>query len=257
VEERYGVRVVHVKVSDTAEVVSRVLTEKAAGRSEHGAVDLVWINGENFAAMKRQGLLLPAAWSTKLPNYRFVDVDGKPTVAHDFTVPVDGLEAPWGMARLVFFDDTARLKNPPTSASELAEWISKNPGRFTYPQPPDFIGTTFLKQLLVELAPDNAVLAEPATDASFDVVSKPLFDWLDAAHPNLWRGGRAFPRDYGNLRRLLAEILPTRRARSRTASFPTPCGALSSRAARSATRISSRSRSMRTPRPVRWCSRTS
>ena len=73
VEERYGVRVVHVKVSDTAEVVSRVLTEKAAGRDERGAVDLVWINGENFAAMKRQGLLLPAAWSTALPNYRLVD----------------------------------------------------------------------------------------------------------------------------------------------------------------------------------------
>ena len=33
----------------------------------------------------------------------------------------------------------------------------------------------------------------------------PLFAWLDAAQPNLWRGGRAFPRDYGSLRRLLAD----------------------------------------------------
>jgi putative thiamine transport system substrate-binding protein len=204
VEERYGVRVVHVKVSDTSEVVSRVLTEKAAGRNEGGAVDLVWINGENFAAMKRQELLPPAAWSTKLPNYRFVDT-ARPSVTRDFTVPVDGLEAPWGMAKLVFFYDSVRLQNPPTSASVLADWIAKNPGRFTYPQPPDFTGTTFLKQLLVDLAPDPLVLQTAATEESFKTAAAPLFAWLDAAHPNLWRGGRAFPRDTGSLRRLLAD----------------------------------------------------
>ncbi|MGH6926030.1 MAG: ABC transporter substrate-binding protein, partial [Propylenella sp.] len=131
VEERFGVRVIHVKVTDTAEVVSRVLTEKAAGRSKGGAVDLVWINGENFAAMRREGLLQPMSWSAALPNYRFVDVEGKPSVERDFTVPVDGLEAPWGMAKLVFFHDTARLADPPTSAAALAGWIAANPGGFT------------------------------------------------------------------------------------------------------------------------------
>jgi putative thiamine transport system substrate-binding protein len=204
VEARFGVRVIQVKVTDTAEVVSRVLTEKAAGRSKGGAVDLVWINGENFAAMKREGLLYPISWSAVLPNYRLVDVEGKPSVERDFTVPVEGLEAPWGMAKLVFFHDTARLSDPPRSAAALAAWIAKNPGRFTYPQPPDFIGTTFLKQLLVELAPDPKVLLEPATDENF-AAAAPLFAWLDAAHPKLWRQGRAFPRDYGSLRRLLAD----------------------------------------------------
>lgn len=203
--ERFGVRVVHVKVSDTASVVSRVLTEKAAGRATGGSVDLVWINGENFRAMKQKGLLQPAGWATELPNYRYVDVENKPSVTSDFTIPVDGLEAPWGMAKLVFFYDTARLAAPPTSAAALGEWIADNPGRFTYPQPPDFSGTTFLKQLLVELAPDPAVLAEKATDENFAAATAPLFAWLDAAHPNLWRGGRAFPRDYGSLRRLLAD----------------------------------------------------
>jgi putative thiamine transport system substrate-binding protein len=205
VERRFGVGVVHVKVADTAEVVSRVLTEKAAGRHRDGAVDLVWINGENFAAMKREGLLQERGWADRLPNYRFVDVAGKPSVERDFTVPVDGLEAPLGMAKLVFFHDTARVAMPPRSAAALADWVSENPGRFTYPQPPDFIGTTFLKQLLVELAPDRAVLQSAATDASFDSATAPLFAWLDAAHPNLWRDGRAFPRDYGSVRRLLAD----------------------------------------------------
>jgi putative thiamine transport system substrate-binding protein len=203
--ERFGVRVIHVKVSDTAEAVSRIVAEKAAGRTEGGAVDLLWVNGENFAALKRNGLLLPAAWSEKLPNYRFVDVENKPTVEVDFTVPVSGLEAPWGIAKLVFFYDSARLADPPRSAAALGDWIARNPGRFTYPQPPDFSGTTFLKQLLVELTTDPAVLSNPATDRNFAAATGPLFAWLDAVQPNLWRGGRAYPRDYGSLRRLLAD----------------------------------------------------
>jgi putative thiamine transport system substrate-binding protein len=205
VKERFGVAIVHVKVSDTAEVVSRVLTEKVAGRETGGAVDLVWINGENFAAMKREGLLLPDAWATKLPNYRYVDVENKPTVANDFTIPVDGQESPWGMAKLVFFHDPARLSDPPASAAALGEWIAQNPGRFTYPQPPDFLGVTFLKQLLVELTPEPALLQQPATDAAFAAATEPLFAWLDAAKPNLWRQGRAYPANTADLRRLLAD----------------------------------------------------
>ena len=205
VRERYGVNVQHVKAGDTAEVVSRILTEKAAGRDDGGAVDLVWINGENFAAMKQRGLLLAKPWSTALPSYANVDTEGKPTVAVDFTIPVEGREAPWGMAKLVFFHDTARLAEPPRSAEELADFIVENPGRFTYPQPPDYMGTTFLKQLLVELAPDPSVLSEPVDEATFEATAAPLFAWLDAAQPNLWRQGRAYPQNTADLRRLLAD----------------------------------------------------
>lgn len=205
VRARFGVRVEHVKASDTAEVVSRVLTEKAAGRNTGGAVDLVWLNGENFAAMKRQGLLRASAWATRLPACANVDVVGEPTVALDFTVPTEGLEAPWGMAKLVFFHDAARNSEPPTSAAALGAWIAAHPGRFTYPQPPDFLGTTFLKQLLVELAPDAAVLQRPADDAAFAAATQPLFAWLDAANPNLWRQGRAYPASTADLRRLFGD----------------------------------------------------
>lgn len=205
VENRYGVRVVQVKVDDTASVVSKVLTEKAAGRTRGGAVDLVWINGENFAAMKRQDLLLSRPWSDRLPNYRFVDVENKPSVVVDFTVPVDGLQAPWGMAKMIFFYDTARLAEPPRSTVALGSWIAENPGRFTYPQPPDFMGTSFLKQVLIDLTPDASELQLPATDENFGPATAPLFAWLDAVHDKLWRQGRAFPQNMNAMRRLLAD----------------------------------------------------
>ena len=101
-QERHGVEVIHVKLTDTAEAVARVLAEKAAGRTAGGAVDLIWINGENFAAMKAEDLLF-GPFVERLPNFAHVDTVGKPTTLVDFTVPTDGLEAPWGMAQFVFF----------------------------------------------------------------------------------------------------------------------------------------------------------
>ncbi|MCC2111588.1 MAG: ABC transporter substrate-binding protein, partial [Hyphomicrobiales bacterium] len=164
-----------------------------------------WINGENFAAMKRQDLLLAEGWSTKLPNYAAVDVAGKPTVENDFTVPVDGLEAPWGMAQLVFYYDTARTPAPPKTAIELLKWARANRGRFTYPQPPDFTGSTFLKQVLYEMVINPNVLTRPVEEADFDAVTAPLFAYLDALHPSMWRNGRAFPQNASALRNLLAD----------------------------------------------------
>src|SRR5690242_6804311 len=57
VKADYGVTLRQVNLSDTAEAVARVLAEKTAVRKDGGSVDLIWINGANFAAMKRQGLL--------------------------------------------------------------------------------------------------------------------------------------------------------------------------------------------------------
>ncbi len=205
VAERYGVTLKHIKVSDTASVVSRVLAEKTAGRNADGTVDLVWINGENFAAMKRNGLLA-APWAESLPNAKYLDVAGKPTVRVDFTVPTDGQESPWGMAQLVFFHDTASLPAPPTSLKALATWIKANPGRFTYPQPPDFVGTTFLKQALATFATDPAVLSQPVDQSDFATTTAPLWAWLEEVHPNLWRQGRAFPANYPAMRQLLGDL---------------------------------------------------
>ncbi|MEM8623420.1 MAG: ABC transporter substrate-binding protein [Pseudomonadota bacterium] len=203
-EERFGVEVVHVKLSDTAEAVSRVLAEKTAGTLEDGAVDLIWINGENFAAMKENGLLF-GPWAEALPNWVYVDVEGKPTVVNDFTVPTEGLEAPWGMAQIVFFYDTAITQDPPRSIDALLEWAKANPGRFAYPEPPDFIGTTFLKQALYELLEDTAPLASPVDEAVYAETVAPLWTYLDELTPHLWRAGRAYPKNAARLRQLLAD----------------------------------------------------
>lgn len=203
VREHYGVTLQHVKLGDTADAVSRVLAERAAGKKVGGSIDLIWINGENFAAMKAQGLLY-GPFTQVLPNFPLVDFQNKPTTLIDFTVPTDGYESPWGMAKLNFIYDSARVKETPGSIPALLDWAEAHPGRFTYPAPPDFLGSTFLKQVLIELAPDPAVLQKRVeSDAQVEQVARPLWEYLDALHPHLWRGGKSFPASGPAQRQLL------------------------------------------------------
>lgn len=203
VKRRYDVEVRHVKLGDTAEAVTRVLAEKAAGRDRDGSTDVIWINGENFASMKQHGLLY-GPFTGQLPNFRFVDTVDKPTLT-DFTVPVDGLEAPWSMAQFVLLYDTARVPKPPRTPAALLAWSKAHPGRFTYPQPPDFLGTTFLKQLLLNLAPQRTGLYSPVVEADFQGVTAPLWEYLEQLHPTMWRQARAFPVNGTAQTRLLAD----------------------------------------------------
>ena len=46
-----------VRVADTADAVNKVLGQKQAGRTDGGAVDAIWINGENFATGRQAGLV--------------------------------------------------------------------------------------------------------------------------------------------------------------------------------------------------------
>jgi putative thiamine transport system substrate-binding protein len=201
---RYGVGVEEVKLGDTSEAVARVLAEKAAGRDQGGAVDLIWINGPNFASMKEKGLLY-GPFAEALPNWRYVDVEGKPGLRSDFTVPTQGLEAPWNMAQIVFYGDGLALASKPGSARALLDWAKAHKGRFAYPDPANFLGAAFLEEVLIELVADPSRLQEPVDDEAFDTLAAGLFSYLDALEPYLWRQGRAYPANSTALRNLMAD----------------------------------------------------
>jgi putative thiamine transport system substrate-binding protein len=203
VDKRFGVKLEHVKVGDTAEVVKRVRAEKQAGRSADGSADMVWINGENFLAMKREGLLF-GPFAEALPNFAGVDTVGKPTTRIDFSEPVEGYEAAWGMAQLTFYADAKRVTSPPKSMAELVEFAKRSPGRFTYPKPPQFHGTTFLKQVLLENVGDRAPFYAPAGDDAL-ARTAPLWAALETLHPLLWRQGKQFPASNTVMRQMLAD----------------------------------------------------
>ena len=56
----------------------------------------------------------------------------------------------------------------------MLTWAKQNPGRLTHPVASNFMGTTFLKQALIELTPDPNVLQQPATQEYFASAGAPL-----------------------------------------------------------------------------------
>ena len=179
-----GVTLVRVPIDDTAAALARIAAERDAGRGSGGAVDLLWVNGKNFAQGKQAGLWL-TSWADRLPNTRYLD-QADATVRTDFGVPTDGQEAPWSRAAFVLAHDTARVTDPPRDFAALAEYVRAHPGRVTYPAPPDFTGSAFVRQAVQALGEDRA------------------FALLAAMRPNLWDGGATFPKDQSELDRLFA-----------------------------------------------------
>jgi len=186
----YGVRLKHVKVGDIAEAITRLAAEKTAQKNTNGSVDMVWVNGENFKSMKRYNLITES-FATQLPSWQYVDKSLP--VDSDFSEPTLGLEAPWGVGQLVFIYDTQALTKPPTSFNDMLAYAVKHPNKLSYPKPPSFHGTSFLKAALLELASNNAPLYQPVDNQTFATISAPLWDYLDKFHSVAWHQGQQFP----------------------------------------------------------------
>lgn len=181
-----GVTLERVPVTDTAEALKRVIAERRAGKKTGGAVDLIWINGENFAAGKANGLWLQD-WAGGLPNARrYVDAED-PAIAKDFQVGVDGQESPWQSARFVFAHDSAEVPEPPRDFDALLAYARSNPGRFTYPAPPDFTGSAFVRQVVAAKGEDEA------------------FAYLRELKPLMYREGKSLPKSQAELDALFAD----------------------------------------------------
>lgn len=202
-EERYGVKLRQVPIQDIAEIVSKLVVEKQAGKPEGGKVDLMWINGENFRTAKRNDLLF-GPFAHTLPNQKLVDWE-KPSVVNDFGEPVEGLESPWGSAQVVFHYDTARISQPPKSVAELIEWIKKNPGRFAYPAPPDFTGSVFVRHIFYNQAGDVGYWQGDWDKARFREAAAKTYRLLGDLAPYLWREGKTYPENPVRLSHLFAD----------------------------------------------------
>ena len=197
----YDITLNRVGLTDTAEAVTIVLAETEAGVIE-GSVDLIWINGENFRTLRQADL----AWCNVtglLPNSALVDWQS-PAIANDFGTPVEGCEQPWNTTQFAFAHDTARLPDPPRSIPALLEWIRANPGQFTYPAPPDFNGSAFVRHVFTHAAGGPDALTGPFDQARFDAVASKTWAILNELKPHLWRAGRTYPASITQLNDLFA-----------------------------------------------------
>jgi putative spermidine/putrescine transport system substrate-binding protein len=197
-----GVTLRRVPVADTKDALNRILAERQAGRTD-GEVDLVWVNGDNFATGRQAGAWR-CGWSDALPNMRYTDPDD-PLLSEDFGTEVDGCESPWHKAQFTLVYDSAKIPDPPTTMAGVLDWAEQHPGRFTYPAPPDFTGSVFVRQLLYSVSGGYENVPAQFDQETFDALTPRLWDRLRELAPSLWRGGRTYPRDSVALDELFAQ----------------------------------------------------
>ncbi|NUR29926.1 MAG: ABC transporter substrate-binding protein [Catenulispora sp.] len=200
----FGVGIKQVKVSDTSQAIDTMLGEKQAGKNTGGAVDLVWVNGENFAS-GRQADLWACGWPQQLPNARYVDFSS-PAVASDFGVPVAGCEAVWQSANSALVYNSAALEpSDVASVSSLFAWAKAHPGRFTYPAPPDFTGSMAVRTILYDSVGGPGKLAGKFSQQAYDEAAPKLWSRLDAIAPSLWRGGATYPQTQDQVEKMYSD----------------------------------------------------
>jgi putative spermidine/putrescine transport system substrate-binding protein len=198
----YGITLNRVGLTDTAEAVNIVLTEKEAGVTDAGAVDLIWINGNNFRTMQQAGLVW-CGYNETLPNNALVNWEN-PAISNDFGLPVAGCEVPWSGAQFAFAYDTVVTSEPPRDIPALLDWIKVNPGQFTYPAPPDFNGSAFVRHVFYFAAGGVDGLLGPFDQATFDQAATKTWAILNDIEPYLWRPGATYPNSITQLNDLFA-----------------------------------------------------
>jgi putative spermidine/putrescine transport system substrate-binding protein len=198
-KQRFDITLRVIPLGDTSEAVNKLLTEKAGGKTTGGSIDLIWINGENFRTAK-QGQILWGPFAEHLPNIHYFDQQAR---GRDFGTNIDGYEAPWERAQFVIAYDSARTPAPPRSIEALRSWIRLHPGRFTYPAPPDFTGSVFIRHVLIQ-SEGGADAFQSFDEKLYQKAAARTIDYLNDIKPLLWRRGETYPSSPSEINRLFA-----------------------------------------------------
>ncbi|MEG0775670.1 ABC transporter substrate-binding protein [Clostridium sp.] len=195
-KEKYDINLKRVPMN-IDEILNKLSNEKQAN-SKSGDIDVVWINGENFYTAKNNKLLYGPI-TDKITNFtKYIDTQGQ-EANYDFGNKIDGMEVPYGKAQLVFIGDTAKVKDLPTSTEKLLAFAKENKGKFTYPAPPDFTGSAFVRNVIYDIVGYDAIYNAKADKEEIYKVIKPAFDYLNELEKYLWEEGRTYPKDNGTV----------------------------------------------------------
>ncbi|WP_423243710.1 ABC transporter substrate-binding protein [Clostridium niameyense] len=189
-KQKYNITLKRVPM-DIDDILNKLVGEKQAS-NEKGTIDVVWINGENFYTAKKNKLLY-GPFSNKLPNMKKYINNDDPEVKYDFGVSIDGYEVPYGKAQFVMVYDKDRVPSAPKNHKELLEFVKKNPGKFTYPAPPDFTGSAFVRNIIYDIVGYEKFVNMKPDKGLVEKEIKPAIDYLKELKPYLLNDGKTYP----------------------------------------------------------------
>lgn len=201
-KEKYNITL-EVVGMDIDDILAKLSGEKQAGLKD-GSIDMIWINGENFYSAKENGLLF-GPFSEKLPNFdKYIDGNDEET-KFDFGFPIEGYEAPYGKAQMVFINDSAITEETPRNAEELMEYCKKYKGKVTYPALPDFTGSAFVRTLIYDVVGHEQFLSLEADKEVVKEAIEPALEYLRELNKYLWNQGKTFPATSGEVNNMFQD----------------------------------------------------
>ena len=184
------------------EILNKLQGEKQA--AARGTADMVWINGENFYTAKTNDLLY-GPFTERLPNFNDY-VDGEDVeVKYDFGYPTEGYEAPFGKTQFVMIYDQEQTPNPPTNHEELLAYAKAHPGEITFPAPPDFTGSVFVRNIIYDIVGHEQFLDMEAEKEVVREAIAPAMEYFKELKPYLWREGETYPATLAQLENMYAD----------------------------------------------------
>lgn len=188
---------------DIDDILAKLSGEKQAGLEE-GTIDMIWINGENFYSAKENDLLF-GPFVEQLPNFeKYIDGDDE-EVKNDFGFPIEGYEAPYAKAQMVFINDSAMTKETPRNAEEFLEYCKKYEGKVTYPALPDFTGSAFVRTLIYDIVGHEQFIGmEPDKEVVKEAI-EPALVYLRELNKYLWNQGKTFPSTSGEVNNMFED----------------------------------------------------
>ncbi len=195
-KEKYDITL-EVVGMDIDDILAKLAGEKQAGL-EQGTIDMIWINGENFYSAKENDLLF-GPFIEKLPNFeKYIDSEDE-EVKYDFGFPIEGYEAPYGKAQMVFINDSAITGETPKNTDEFMEYCKKYKGKVTYPALPDFTGSAFVRTLICDIVGHEQFSDMEADKEVVKKAIEPALEYLRELNKYLWNQGKTFPATSGEV----------------------------------------------------------
>ncbi|MEG0068215.1 ABC transporter substrate-binding protein [Cetobacterium sp.] len=192
VKEKDDITLKRVPIVDIKDIVNKLIIEKQAGKKD-GVIDVLWLNGENFKALKDANVLEENILA-KVSNKSLLK---ESTTVKDFGEDINGLEVPFGEAQFNFIYNTKKGGVPFINWETLTTYVKENPGRFTYPNASNFTGSAFVRNIAIDmLGYENIQNMSPAElKTQLDIV----WNYLNEIEPYLWRKGETYPESEGKL----------------------------------------------------------
>ena len=195
-----GVKLNPVRITGTKDAVDLVLTEKSSGKGiGAGSVDMIRVNGENFAALKHADALF-GSFAQLLPNAVNLEWSaGEPRGLlnlRDFGVETNSAEVRWSGEEYNCAVNSKRVADAdiPSTFDGLLAYVKKHPGKFTYVKPPHYLGNTFVEEAIYAHNPDGTGAA-PFQQSIKDIqpaelarLITPGLEYLKSIEPYLLNG---------------------------------------------------------------------